>query len=228
MSTRRCTEEIFRNDVKRHEITVVWDRGVDRHLHFGVKGDPAMSYSLLTWQDHLCYTGDMGSFLFRKSGDMFDFFRFPRDYGVLGINPEYWAEKLLAQDVPDGAWGFSSNMFKKAVVEHIKGFFDDTPYEDQDRFKTERDCIEHARSIGLLDSMDEYESISMLRRVQDGEFEGLSDSLTGHYGVDFDDFFEDQIFDTPTYRFVWGCYAICWGIRQFDLMKQFIDSRRNT
>lgn len=54
---------------------------------------------------YLCYTGDMGTYVFQRLTDMFEFFRTDREYkkrngGKLAVNLSYWGEKLQATPSP--------------------------------------------------------------------------------------------------------------------------------
>lgn len=89
---REPTEATFRKDVAQHRMTVIHDHGVHRHLRFGKPGDSNLSFQITTWPGYLCYSGDMGCYVFFRVEDMFRFFRGER------INPGYWAEKVQAED----------------------------------------------------------------------------------------------------------------------------------
>lgn len=67
--------ETFTRDIAKHEIEVIRDDGVDRHLRFRRPGTMSMHFDILTWPGYLCYTGDMGSYVFRRTEDMLEFFR---------------------------------------------------------------------------------------------------------------------------------------------------------
>lgn len=85
-----CTMERFLDDVAKHEMTVLADQGNVRHLSFRAPGTVIQHFNLTTWPNHLCVSGDMGTYVFSRLEDMFDFFRENK------INPGYWHEKLKA------------------------------------------------------------------------------------------------------------------------------------
>ncbi len=76
MSRRsQCDEARFLKDVANHEMQIIRDDGVQRHLRFKKPGTMCYHFDLITWGGHLCYTGDMGTYVFTRVHDMFDFFR---------------------------------------------------------------------------------------------------------------------------------------------------------
>ena len=84
------TLEKFLDDVKNHELTIHQNNGVYRHLTFSKIGDCHQCFNITTFPDHLVITGDMGTLVFSRLHDMFNFFR----SDDLRINPDYWAEKI--------------------------------------------------------------------------------------------------------------------------------------
>lgn len=72
---RDITEETFLADVAAHQIHVLRDDGVHRHIRFKRPGTYCMQFDLITWPGYLCYTGDMGTYVFNRLEDMFEFFR---------------------------------------------------------------------------------------------------------------------------------------------------------
>ena len=84
------TLEQFLEDVKNHELTIVKNDGVFRHLKFSNPNDCNQYFNITTSPNYLVITGDMGSLVFSRLYDMFDFFR----SDDLKINPDYWAEKI--------------------------------------------------------------------------------------------------------------------------------------
>lgn len=99
MKRRTCTEEVFLNRVRDHELTVLIDDGTRRHIRFRKPASPDDSFDLITWSWHLCITGDMGTYVFSRIEDMFDFHRLKMG-GDNSLHPDlgYWAQKLLAVD----------------------------------------------------------------------------------------------------------------------------------
>lgn len=184
-----CTEERFLQDVADHQMTVLRDDGVFRHLRFRQHDTICMSFDLITWPGYLCYCGDMGTYVFSRLEDMFEFFR-SRD-GQLRINLSYWAEKVKAQDVRGPIEEYSPDTFRACIQEWL----DDHDATDEVREEVEDRVLAHAE-----DGED------MARRAAD-EFE--------HDKFRFADFFEADLMEY-TFRYTWCCFAVVWGIKQYD------------
>ena len=110
MNTYQLTEETFLKDVDQHVMEVIHEDGVFRHLRFKQPGTVCMHFDLITWPGRLCYTGDMGTFVFSRIHDMLEFFR-PDAYAIAApfkrIDRNYWAEKVDASG-RDGITGARS------------------------------------------------------------------------------------------------------------------------
>lgn len=121
---QQCTQDRFLKDAGSHVMTVIRDDGVHRHLRFR-KAPPAGSeywFDLITWPGSLCIDGDMGTYVFRRLPDMFEFFCTDREYNEkrgrkLGINAGYWGEKLQATANHGGHIEFSKSDFCRRVIE---------------------------------------------------------------------------------------------------------------
>jgi hypothetical protein len=75
---------------REHQMTVLRDDGLYRHIRFAKPGTGIWRFDLVTWPGHLVITGDLEDFHFARVPDMFEFFRGP----VGEVNAYYWAEKL--------------------------------------------------------------------------------------------------------------------------------------
>src|ERR1039457_99476 len=84
-----AARERFERDTAEHEMTVIHDDGLYRHLRFQKPGSWIYGYDIVTWPGYLAITGDAGEYMFARLPDMFEFFA-----GNDRINPQYWAEKL--------------------------------------------------------------------------------------------------------------------------------------
>lgn len=195
-STRTCTEPQFLQDVSQHVMTVLLNQGIYRHLRFQKPNTSVNGFSLITWPGHLCYTGDMGSYLFNRVQDMFCFFRTEnlnplRQGGSLEINLGYWAEKCLAVDRHDGIKQYSPDRFRQVITDWL---------DDQEASEDLRKVVQE----------------ELLHYAEDGEHEVhrlVADFE--HDGVTFLDFWEVDLKEY-SHHFVWACYAIAWGIQQYD------------
>lgn len=212
-----CTEERFLKDVASHQMIVIRDDGVHRHIRFKRPGTGCMHFDLVTWPGYLCYCGDMGTYVFSRLDDMFEFFRTDREYAnrngrKLGINLGYWSEKLQAVDGnrnEAGATEFSEDRFRSVINEYRKGWIGNC---------RERGCSKEDRRE-LWEAVDHQ----VLSRIDDDSSGNVAmhaaydfSERVGNKTYSFDDLF-DHDFTQFTYRFVWCCYALAWGVQQYDM-----------
>lgn len=194
MKQRACTEAKFLGAVAHHEMTILVDTAPVRVMTFKQPGTINYLFTLVTWPGHLCITGDMGTYVFRRLIDMFEFFRTDRREGKAGlyINLDYWAEKLEAVDKVNKFKEYSYEIFKQVVQERV---------DEAETTKQQRDAVEE-----LVATLSEEPVEVVYLAVQDfTEFE-------------FCDFQEHDLTEF-TYQFVWCCYAIAWGIKRYDAFK---------
>jgi|HubBroStandDraft_2_1064218.scaffolds.fasta_scaffold12081_7 predicted HAD superfamily Cof-like phosphohydrolase len=120
----------FAQNTAAHEMTVLRDDGLYRHLRFfGVTTMPdgkvsrtsAYWFELVAWPGGLVINGDMGSAHFTCTDDMFGFFRGGRGR----INPGYWAEK--AGSGRDGLCRYDEDRFRQLVMEYVGEAEEDWP-----------------------------------------------------------------------------------------------------
>ena len=211
------TEERFLRDVSKHEMTVIRDDGVHRHIRFKQPDSSNMFFDLVTWPGFLCYSGDMGTYVFQRTQDMFGFFR--KNGRLDGIDRRYWAEKIEAAD-NTGVTRHSHDEFMRQindwVDQHAEG---DKPGDDEPE-----QLALWAEAYAELRAEVESEVLSADSnevRCFDAanDFEHAGDAWQAFHGPDakfeFTDFWE---VDTKEYtpRFLWCCYALVWGIEQYD------------
>ena len=184
------TEESFLNDVKDHKLRVLFDNNMHRHITLARPGSSDMSFEIVTWPGSLCYTGDMGTFVFSRLPDMFVFFR------KQNINLGYWHEKLEAADRRDGSTEYSPEKFRKVIKDIIDNEDDEDGPIDRLRADVEEEILRLAET-------SEFE---VRQAVDNYEFEGFK----------FVDFWECNLTEY-TGRYIWACYAIVWAIEQYEL-----------
>jgi hypothetical protein len=203
---RQCTEAQFLADVAAHALTTQQDSGVFRHLRFAKPGTYCMSFNLTTWPGHLAISGDMGTYVFNRLDDMFQFFRTrPSDHRdgtheEFPINPQYWAEKCEAMDTRNGR----GEGIKAFDLERLRGH---ALYDWESHFE---DALE---SDAAKECWKEIET-SVLRSESDHEAHEAAHDFE-HEGFTFSDSWEWDNTDY-VFRFLWCLYAITWGIRQYD------------
>ena len=183
-----------------------------------------MQFDIVTYPWHLVFSGDMGSFVFSRVEDMFEFFRSrPRDEKEkLFINLGYWGEKLEAVDQV-GRWDsgyrvFSPDKLKEHIEMQIKNWVEDCDeaYDSSDEeVMVDKDKFENELRYSINEDI--------YRLINDGEHEArraVNDfqCKIGNRTYNFSDTWEWDCTEY-TFRFVWCCYALAWGIQQFDKFK---------
>lgn len=205
-----CSEDQFLKDAKNHAMTVIRDDGVHRHLRFR-KAPPAGSeywFDLITWPGSLCIDGDMGTYVFRRLDDMFEFFRTDREClerrgCKLGINPPYWGEKLQATANHGGHKEFSQELFKEAVKREFDAWVESEEPSDE---------VKAALWEELEDRVLSCASDGHIRAVDAAiAFEPDDDEVA----FEMRDFWDRRLEDY-TFHFIWCCYAIAWGVKTYD------------
>jgi hypothetical protein len=197
MDGTKLTKESFLEDVKDHKLTIIKDDGLYRHIRLKNPEDCNQYFEIITWPGHLAYTGDMGDYLFSRSEDMFCFFR--SEKGDLEINTGYWAEKVKAESIfGNGIREFSVEEFRERIEEYVRDYL-----ELEEGFPIPEYMEEEIYS--LMKAEDEWECVQAMRYFN-------SDKIS------FDDFWENSC-QRKTLHFVWCCYAIVWGIAQYDIEK---------
>jgi hypothetical protein len=192
------------------------DGSLFRHIRFKKPGSMSMHFDLITWPGHLCYTGDMGTYVFRRLDDMLEFFRSGRKEGPLHIDLGYWSEKLIAVDGgrnKGSATEFSMDRFKRVINEYRIGWIRDAKTYGR-LTKEERRQLWEAVDEAVLYNFDEGEH-AVYARANDFSW-SKGHRLPGNDPTySFDDLW-DHRFTDYTYHFTWCCYALAWGIRQYD------------
>jgi len=202
----KCTEERFLSDVSNHQVTVISDDGVNRHIRFREPGTICYGFDLITWPWHLCIAGDCGTYVFSRINDMFEFFRIEPSYAAkhperkLFINAGYWGEKLLSIGTNAGYKEFDEDNFKDRVTKHFN-----------DWKESQKPTPEQADEL-----WDEIES-TVLSVVCDGPARAYQAAYDfEHDGFLFEDFFDGGSTERYTFHYLWCLYAINWGISQYD------------
>ena len=211
----QCTHHDFLRNVARHELQVLHDDGVYRHLLGKEPGTGNRHFNIVTFPGYLCYTGDMGAYTFCRRPDMFQFFR-QMPGRIWNINPSYWAEKLEAtncngQYVKHGAAEWSDELFKDEILGHCKSYFES---REPDEDATDEDKAKFSEM--KADAMEDVESEIFC--CDDMEHAGASAAYGFHHkesGLQFYDLFESN-FTEWSHGFLWCCYAITWAIEKYD------------
>ncbi|HEY6115445.1 MAG TPA: hypothetical protein VI172_05755 [Candidatus Dormibacteraeota bacterium] len=232
----------FARDTARHEMTVLHDDGLYRHLRFSSnpRGYGEYWFDLITWPGCLTVRGDYGDgYTFTRERDMLPFFRADRRWG---INPHYWAQKLDGHRA--SAKSYSEDAFRQVVrelfVEAVR--YGDAPRGlgkavraeilDQDAF-TEDDAHKLLESFEYgtkykascscgKKATEDSEALARLWRsshIEPGHSAHVSrvDRVAGFtFGDTWELSFRDYERD-----FLWACYAIVWGIARYDRVRKY-------
>ncbi|MEQ7008397.1 hypothetical protein ABN028_19685 [Actinopolymorpha sp. B17G11] len=200
--------ERFARETAKHEMTVLHDDGLYRHLRFADPANMFYGFDLITLPGTLIARFSGEAYVFSREPDMFEFFRHQRGY-TADINPGYWAQKLSGGH--DSAMRYDHEIFERKVKEYVA---------DDIR------CGNAPRGISRVIK----EFLAEAPSTWEG---GAREALEGFaYYVDEDDRYDynkqpDYMFhDTWEWNlrdyhwaFLWTCHAIVWGIAKYDEAK---------
>jgi hypothetical protein len=191
MATSRVTADRLLKDAAKHQMTVLMDSGIYRHLMFRQpQNSNQWWFEIVTWPGSLTINGDMGTWSFARIDDMFKFFRSTKE---LKINSQYWEEKITSESRFGGpAKKFNADTFKDNVINSLDGY-------DLSKTQTQK-IIQSLKDTVFCE--DEYPMRQALAEFRFAEFT-FSDS----WEIDG---------NTYTYHFLWCLYAIVWAIQQYD------------
>lgn len=181
-----------------HEMTILHDDGLYRHLRFRSPDHGTYWFELTTVPGALIFRGDGESFVFARVRDMFEFFRSSREGS---INPTYWSEKLTSDR--DAAFKYDEESFRAQVWEHVRNY------------GSEYRGLAKAVQAWFFDGWDDYNfhHESEARAGLDAFSYTPEDSTLKPF-----EFTNTWAWDFKGYDwwFLWACQAIVWGIRQYD------------
>ena len=205
MARRTLQPASFLRDVAHHRMVVLRDDGLYRHLRFHRPQTMCMHFDILTWPGYLCYTGDMGTYVFQRLEDMLMFFRRTADRDLFdSIDMRYWAEKVQADD-REGVTEFDPEAFRAVVKDRFDDFIES---HAEDWSAERREALWGEVVSSILNSLDEGDPHRAFMAVHEFSQDGLR----------FEDFFEFNT-DAYTTRFQWCCFALRWAIEQYDAAK---------
>ncbi|WP_426734434.1 hypothetical protein [Glutamicibacter sp. 2E12] len=194
----------FNSATEDHQLTVLHDDGLYRHLSFRAPGSSFYWFDLITWPGNLTITGDMGTWTFRRVEDMFTFFT-----GY--INSGYWAEKLQNGDTGGQATAreYDEDLFIKWLGED---FWETSRNLDQ---KTTTIWWKAIKDYVLDDWVDTGSANAALSAMS-----SMSDALNGAMAAHYADVWEAaEGWEQYTIHFEWCLAAIVTGIRTYKAHK---------
>ena len=202
------TFEQFQKDTSAHELEIIQDNDLFRHLKISKPRTGNMHFNITTWPGYLCISGDMGTFVFSRIPDMFDFFRGKAEE----INPQYWEEKLCAGaglSARNVSREYDPGLIYERLDEELKTFIewqtDEKPQLWQENIEDAKKAVQHFKD--WVDS-SEYEMVYHINNWDEEEAGGM----------DLQDFW-DGYREAYSYHYVWCCYAIVHAIRLYDETK---------
>ena len=199
----------FEETTQFHKMKILADLPEFRQVYFGRPGTNNHSFTLTTWGSHLTVTGDVGTYVFKREGDMFSFFQSARphyDKTARGINPDYWEEKLEATDTRrHGHKTFNEDLYIEKMRENVAEYLGNGSFS----FSQKKDIVTDVHEFDLLVA-DEGEAA--LRNACEWQCPITLDHP-------FEDVYQDN-FDDFDLSFLWICHAIVWGIKVYDLTVQ--------
>ena len=204
MTAYPATAARFAAETSGHEMTVLFDQGLDRHLRFESPDGSGYRFDLHTSPNRLMFHGAVGTYVFSvwPTEDMFQLFR----ESSVGEQPNfgYWREKLAAWGEP--AIQFSNELFDAKVAEELakaEEFFPGVTAawrEMTEGFLAEysTDSEETAR-----------EALAAFEYLPEGQWgEAWRFRYTSEWQLnDYD------------WRYLWACHAGLWGANQYCAAK---------
>jgi hypothetical protein len=188
----------FRADTTEHQMTVLHDDGLYRHLRFKPAGRSFYWFDLVTWPGKLAFVGDGEGFVFSRLEDMFEFVRMSRGR----INPGYWAEKLVTNQ--HTARAHSVEKFNERMAEALSAVEDRYP-------GAAAAWAGHVEDYDVSYAANAREALADFRFVPDG-------APVEQPPLRFEDAWEWDFQDWHWW-FLWACQGIAWGISQYDTAK---------
>jgi hypothetical protein len=190
----------FKRETAGHQMTVLHEDGLYRHLRFETPGRRgAFAFELITWPYNLVVkTGWAFHFDIDATPDMLDLFRRTAFSGE--INPSYWQEKVRAGR--DEIEGFNPSLFEQQVKQHVVEAIrnGDAP-----------------RGIGAEVTREIFEwgdishEAGAREALEDFRFQGWTFGETREW--DFRDY-------TP--GFLWSCRAVRLGVDLYDAARKAV------
>lgn len=199
--------DIFKNDTSTHAMEILHDDGIYRHLRFGkANGSIVNSFSLVTYPNHLVFSGDIGTYVFSRLYDMFEFFRSNDNT----INPDYWGEKLQA---------YVNSGYKEYSVDKLESQLRHLTHEYIGENSTSEDIEKaiHAWVDGIVSNADN-ECIARQLLNEPVELDTIDKSVAKHEKALTELIQDSWEWDLQEFtgRYLWCCHAIVYGIQQYN------------
>jgi hypothetical protein len=194
----------FMADCGDHQMTVLHDDGLYRHLLFRSPGS-LDRFEVITWPGHLTLNGGHGTWTFARTDDMFEFFR--SSQGLTRINPGYWGEKLRGGLTSGNALTeeYDPDVYHAEVKRWLDDFIESCDWPDEviEDLRAEvatqltDDWLDWTHEDGARDLLDRFQFATARRRVR------------------LEDVWEWEL-RKPSSHFLWSCWAVAFAVDQYD------------
>lgn len=194
--------ERFIKDVAEHEMTVIKDDGLYRHLRFAKPGTGMYAFEIVTWPGYIAITGDMRSMTMSRVEDMVSFVGSNSD--DLRIDFRYWDEKVVSNEGKSLVW--SSDVLREYLEKAL-----------------ESHCEYHEEHIGGPKAEEWWKSLEDDILSVSEEFGKEHDQMRALFEysgpVNLGDSWEwnPRVWD---YSFLWRCFALRWGANMYLASKK--------
>lgn len=186
--------------VKKHELKILHEDGLYRHLRFQTPGTSIGYYDIVTWPGSLAISGDIGEgFIFKREEDMIAWFGPNKADGH--INAGYWSEKLT-RGTREVREVFSDEKFKTYLDEQVEQFAKATG-ADLAAVRADVQASYESEYTGTTDFAYQF--------MEGLEYEG--DRITPDIDDDSESWLEYD------HHFLLACHAILWGIKKYTKEK---------
>jgi len=182
----------FERVTAEHEVRIVRDDGLYRHLRCNAPGTWVYGFDIVTWPGRLYIGGDTEDYVFSRTDDMFEFFE---GTPAGRINPGYWSEKLQGPSHGEIAREFSEDKFRRKVREWLTEVSEGLAPDEAHALKVEVD----EQILDMYEFSDETHARLLLR---DFNYKGY---VLG----------EEWDLTDYTSQFLWACWAIVWAIGKY-------------
>ncbi|MFD0074324.1 hypothetical protein ACFVIY_18005 [Streptomyces sp. NPDC127166] len=197
----------FKRATAGHEMTVLHEDGIYRHLRFQTPGNgSSYGYDLITWPYNLTIrAGWTFTFSIDATEDMLDLFRRTAFSGE--INPSYWQEKVTAGR--DQVESFSEDLLKKEIEDSVQQWEQGSP--------TPVAGLREAVQEHFFGEWPEYnlEYREEANRALHAFSFSPKGAKSGDYPYAFDDWSEWRLTEYSP-GFLWSCHAIRHGVSLYD------------
>ncbi len=186
------------SNVSNHEMTILQDNELYKHLRFRAPGTSMWGFDIITWPGYLTIVGDIGDgYIFHLEQNMLRFFDHSQPDG--NINPGYWAEKLTRSITYEE---YSPDVFTRTITDLATDLRDHIPWDDHQRFNESitDDVLSHAEN-GETYARDALHNFT------------FTDSTNTQHTFNTDT--QDHNFTDYKYHFILALHAILWGAKTY-------------